>query len=110
MVPQRLSIGTGLGFLTTDEITHFLARHAIHSPLAVTHANRRQVGPGVGVANATGLTQDQVTAILVPTVSMLTRFIGIMLDTGKILFRGIGQCLLNVREQMFLVVLDREDV
>ena len=91
MITQRLPIVAGIRHLTAHEVTEFIAGFASNGSLPVTHADGRQSRPSRGVADALGVMQDRITAILFPAVAALPCLIGVMLQAAKFLLVGVDQ-------------------
>src|SRR6185437_10177066 len=76
MMPQPLPIVAGARHLAANKITEFVAGFTADRSLRITHADRRQSCPRLGVAKALRVMQDRITAILLPAVATLPCLIG----------------------------------
>src|SRR5271166_704693 len=110
VISQPTAVVFRAGLLIPNEIANLRCRFSLHRPLAVTHADGCQIGPGVHMTNPLGVVQDRVAAILLTPMTTLARLIGVMIQTGEIAVQRLQETLLDVLEEMFLVVLDREGI
>src|SRR5262249_51330993 len=110
VIPQRLALILGTRLLAADEVTHLLTRLTTDDPLALTHADRRQPGPSLSIAESFGVLEDGLTAILLPAVTAFPRLRGVVLQASEVMVKRPGDRLLDVIRQMLLVVLDRRHV
>src|SRR3954468_13748957 len=86
MVPQPATAVSRAGPLAADEITHLGRRLPLDAPLAETHADGGQAGPGVGLADALRRVQDRIAAVFLPPVATAPRLILVVVQAGE---RGV---------------------
>src|SRR5262249_49439730 len=110
VVTQAVGIVSRAGLLVTDEVAGLAGGFPLGRPLAVTHANRGQVGPGVGMTNPLGGMQDRVAAVLLAAMTTLAGFVGVVVHAGELGVERLHERLLDVLQEVLLVVLDREGI
>src|SRR5690348_4193673 len=99
MIPQRLPVHLGARLAAADEVAQLRARLALGRPLAVAHADRGQPGPVRRVADARGVMEHRLAAVLLPAVAALAHLIRVVLPAGEVVLTRLPQRLLDVLAQ-----------
>src|SRR5712692_8222672 len=82
----------------------------MNGPLTITHSDGGQARPIVGVAESGRVMEHAIGTVLFPAMAALSCLIRVVLQTGEVDLAPLHERLLDIRQKMFLVLLDGQDV
>src|SRR6266446_7306886 len=110
MMAQCFPVHLGVRLLAANEVSCLLAADALNRSFTMTYTNGSQAHPSSRVPQPRSAVQHAITAVLFPSVAAFPGFIRVMRAAEEVTLAGLHKRLPNVRAQMFLVLLDGQDV